>query len=68
MNRRRIRDPRRQPYRFRLTDRQSGSGTTTWPLLAKDPADPDAKQKINPAIHVSAIVTKKGKKELVTHA
>lgn len=65
MNRRQIRDHRRVPRRFRFISKPTGEGTTTWPLLAKDES---GKQKINPSIHVSAIVVKKGKKELVTHA
>jgi hypothetical protein len=59
MNRRQIRDHRRIPLRFRFTSKR-GSGTTTWPLLRKDPET--GKQPLNPSVHVASVITMQGRK------
>ena len=71
MHHKSIRDPRRIAYRFRLTSigpNSSNTPTTTWPLLRRDPNSPTGHQPFNRAIHVAAILHKKGKKVLTTHA
>lgn len=58
MNRKRIRDHRRIPFRFRFTTRNTNVGTTTWPMLRRDPET--GKQAYNPAVHVSAVIDEEG--------
>lgn len=62
MNRKRIRDHRRIPLRFRFTSKIHGAGITTWPKWR----DKDGDLVLNPGVHVSAVITKQGKK-IKTH-